>query len=68
MRLEDFRSTIAEIVDAEHHGIAPRDFREHDSESYGKRVESQELHVSSFASKSTGFAPGSERPFTPMMG
>lgn len=68
MRLEDFRSTIAEIVDAEHHGIAPRDFREHDSESYGKRVESKEPHVSSVASKSTDFTPGSERPFKQMLG
>ena len=62
MRLDDFRSTIAEIVEAEHHGIEPRDFREHDAESYGKRVEPRELKISRFASKSTDFAPRSERP------
>ena len=39
MRLDDFRSTIAEIVDAEHHGIVPRDAKELDPETYGRRID-----------------------------
>jgi len=35
-RLSDFRETLVEIVDSEHHGKTPRDFTELDAEDYGK--------------------------------
>ena len=35
MRLDDFRSTIKEIVDVNQHGISPRDKRDLDGQDYG---------------------------------
>lgn len=37
-RLEDFRSTIKEIVDANIHGIDPKDKKELDAPNYGKET------------------------------
>lgn len=35
MRLDDFRSTIKEIVDVNQHGLSPRDKRDLDGQDYG---------------------------------
>ena len=36
MRLDDFRSTLKEIVDVNQHGATPRDKKDLDTSSYGK--------------------------------
>jgi len=37
IRLDDFRTTIKEMFDADQHDVIPYDKREHDSEFYGRR-------------------------------
>ena len=61
MRLEDFRSTLTEIVDAEHHGVEPRDVKELDPETYGRRAGPDDLNLSTIQTETVDPAPSSDR-------